>query len=131
MIRSIYIAEKASFTPINIGGLVGGLKQYGSNDLNGFRPQVTTDASDIYHDMSRIFPFLNEGKNKEINKIKKDLLHAYKLRSYFQPPFKNYIMLLQSTYLHLYGGCDKFVTKSATLITIMHNDDGVNRWFNS
>lgn len=90
MIRSIYIAEKASFTPINIGGLVGGLKQYGSNDLNGFRPQVTTDASDIYHDMSRIFPFLNEGKNKEINKIKKDLLHAYKLRSYFQPPFKNY-----------------------------------------
>lgn len=113
MIRSVYIAEKTAFTPINIGGLVGGLKQYGSNDLNGFKPQVTTDASDLYHDITRIFPFLNEGKNKEINKLKKDLLYAYKLRSYFQPPFKNY------------KKTKPFVLTTEELATIFHFPSGM------
>ncbi len=90
MIRSIYISEKNSFTPINIGGLIGGLKQYGSNNLNGFKPDFSSDISDLKKDFTRVLPFLKKGNEKEIARIKRDLLHAYKLRSYFQYPYKNY-----------------------------------------
>ena len=113
MIRSLYIAEKASFTPINIGGLIGGLKQYGSANLNGFKPAITADVSGSYHDWARILPFLEKGKNEKISRIKKDLLHAYKLRSYFQWPYKNY------------GKTKPFVLTTEELATIFHFPSGM------
>ncbi|MFH1626679.1 MAG: hypothetical protein ABH971_01040 [bacterium] len=90
MIRSIYISEKNSFNPINIGGLVGGLKQYGSNNLNSFKPDVSADVKEWRKDWARFLPFLKKSNDKEILRIKKDLLYAYKLRSYFCWPYKNY-----------------------------------------
>jgi hypothetical protein len=113
MVRSIYIAEKASFTPINIGGLIGGLKQYSSNNLNGFKPKVTADVSDIRKDLARIFPFMKKGIDEEISAIKEDLLYAYKLRSYFQWPYKNY------------GDTKPFVLNTEELATIFHFPSGI------
>jgi len=90
MIRSVYIAETASFTPVNIGGIIANFRQYNSNNLNGFKPVVTTDVSDTFKDFARVFPFLKRFIASEIYDLKKDLFHAYKLRSYFEWPYKNY-----------------------------------------
>ena len=113
MIRSVYIAEKAAFQPVNIGGLIGGLKQYSSNDLNGFKPDVKADVSDFKKDIARIFPWVKKSNDKKINKIKKNLLYAYKLRSYFQWPYKNF------------GKSKPFVLTTEELATIFHFPGGI------
>jgi hypothetical protein len=107
MIRSIYITESASTNPVNIGGLIGSMRQYSSNNLNGFRPAKTTDVSDTYKDFARILPFLNKYINKEVRKLKKDMFHAYKLRSFFEYPYKNY-------------ECKPFILTTEELATIFH-----------
>ncbi len=114
MIRSIYIAEKSSFVATSIGGLVGGLKQYGSLNLNSFKPDVTPDAKfEWQNDLGRIFPFVKSSIDKRGNNIKKDLLYAYKLRSYFQHPYKNY------------GKSHPFVLTTEELATIFHFPSGM------
>lgn len=90
MIRSLYVTEKTSFTAISIGGLIGSLKQYGSNNLNGFKPVLLSDMSDEQKDLIRILPFFSKHYTKKANSIKKNLLYAYKLRSFFQLPYKRY-----------------------------------------
>jgi len=112
MIRSIYFAESSSFNPSNIGGIIGSMRQYGSNSLNGFRPAKTTDVSDTYHDFARVLPFLNKYMNKEIYDLKKDMFHAYKLRSFFEYPYKNY-------------ECKPFVLTTEELATIFHFPSGM------
>ncbi len=107
MIRSLYVAEKSAFTPTNIGGLIGGLKQFSSNTLNGFKPQITASVSNLKKDLSRVFTFMKKGMDEEIDGIKKDLFYAYKLRSYFQGPYKNY-------------GGKPFVLTTEELATIFH-----------
>jgi hypothetical protein len=90
MVRSLYIAEKSAFQPANIGGMVGSFKQYGSLNLNGFKPGTISDSKDEQKDIGRIFPFYQRKLEKKVLSIKKNLLHAYKLRSFFQWPYKNY-----------------------------------------
>ncbi len=89
MIRSVYIAKKDAFNSANIGGLIGCLRQYGSGDLNSFRP-ISADISDERKDLTRILPFLKKSNDERISLYKKNLLHAYKLRSFFQWPYKHY-----------------------------------------
>ncbi len=113
MIRSVYIAEKNSFVATNIGGLLGCLKQYSSNDLNGFKPDVKPGVSDLRADLARILPFLKKKNEKEINETKEDLFNAYKLRSYFQLPYKNY------------GDSKPFVLTTEELATIFHFPSGM------
>ena len=113
MIRSLYITEKKSFVPINIGAMIGSLKQYGSANLNGFRPQVTTDVADWKKDYGRMFDFYQKKLNEDIADTKKDLLYAYKLRSYFQRPYKNY------------GDTKPFVLTTEELATIFHFPSGI------
>lgn len=113
MIRSVYIAEKNSFVATNIGGLLGCLKQYSSNDLNGFKPDVKPGVSDLRADLARLLPFLKRKNEKEINATKEDLFNAYKLRSYFQLPYKNY------------GGSKPFVLTTEELATIFHFPSGM------
>jgi hypothetical protein len=113
MIRSVYISEKESFVSINIGGLIGGLKQYSSNSLNGFKPCVTTDVKDWKKDVARIIPIYQKLLDKEISKLQKDMLYAYKLRSYFQLPYKNY------------GKSKPFVLTTEELATVFHFPSGL------
>lgn len=113
MIRSIYLPEKAAFQPANIGGLIGCFKQYGSANLNGFKPGLLSDAADAKKDWGRIFPFYQRKLDAEVLKIKKDLFHAYKLRSFFQLPFKNY------------KKTKPFVLTTEELATIFHFPSGM------
>ena len=113
MIRGLYIAEKGSFNPINIAGLMGAFKQYNSGSLNGFKPGTVSDVSDSRHDFAAILPFVGESNEKKIYGIKKSMFYAYKLRSYFQWPYKNY------------GGKKPFILTTEELSTIFHFPSGM------
>jgi hypothetical protein len=113
MIRGIYIPEKESFSAVNIGALIGNMKQYGSANLNSFKPGIKSDVSDLRKDWARIIPFLNKKNDREIENTKKDLLHAYKLRSFFQWPYKHY------------GPQKPFILTTEELATIFHFPSGM------
>ena len=91
MIRCLYITEKDSFFPANIGGLTASFKQYSSKNLNGFwlKDCLVSDADDVKKDWARIFPFYQRKLDKDVLSVKRSLLYAYKLRSFFQYPYKN------------------------------------------
>ena len=72
-IRSIYIARKEAFNGINIPGLLGSFKQYGSFNLNGFKPIVLTSFDFFWQDIT----------GNKLKKIKKEVYDAYKARDYF------------------------------------------------
>jgi len=76
-VRSIYIAEKDNFNPVNIGGLIGAFKQYSSTNLNGFKPGNKTKIDHWWQD-----PF---GKNIKI--MEKQFLDHYRERAYFFKEF--------------------------------------------
>jgi hypothetical protein len=114
MIRSIYIAEKDAFTPISIGGLIGGLKQFGSNNLNGFKPGGGADISNAQKDLLRLSPFIfKKHYDKKITSWKRGMLYSYKLRSFFQWPYKNY------------RKCKPFILTTEELATIFHFPSGM------
>jgi hypothetical protein len=112
MIRSIYLAEKDAFNPVNISAMLGCMKQYGSLNLNGFKLKALTDVSDERKDLTRILPFLKPFNNKKIREYKLEMFHAYKLRSFFQHPYKNY-------------RATPFVLTTEELATIFHFPSGL------
>jgi hypothetical protein len=81
MIRATYFAEKEAFNPSNIGGIIGAMTQYNSSGLNGFRPGFSTGTYE--------YPWQDLFKKKRAEAEVK-LLEAYKRRSFFNPPFKNF-----------------------------------------
>lgn len=89
-IRGIYLAEKDKFNPIYISGLIGAYRQFNSTSLNGFKLLTKTDVSDPFKDWCTLFPFLSKYKDRKIIKLKKEMFNAYKLRSFFYPPYKFY-----------------------------------------
>lgn len=90
-IRGFYLAEDMKcFNPAYISGLIGSNKQYSSNTLNGFKLKTKTDVSDDYKDWSTLFPFLKKLIARSSNKMKNEMFDAYKLRSFFYPPYTNY-----------------------------------------
>ncbi|MEK7200616.1 MAG: hypothetical protein AAB672_00590 [Patescibacteria group bacterium] len=99
-IRAVYIADKDKFNPANIGGTIGTLKQYGSLNLNGFRPKGWFDDFD--------YPW-DKWWNRE-EKIKPKLLEEYKLRRYFYSPWKG----------KKYHVTKPFVLNAEELATIYH-----------
>jgi hypothetical protein len=114
MIRGFYISEWPSFNPIYIGALIGCLKQYGSDNLNGFKIGTTTDVSYGYKDWVRfVFPFMKNHMERVIAWKKKDMFHAYKLRSYFQWPYK------------FLGGRKPFILNTEELATLFHFPSGI------
>ncbi|MFA6269842.1 MAG: hypothetical protein WC657_01365 [Candidatus Paceibacterota bacterium] len=77
-IRGIYIADKDKFNSGNGGGGIGGcFKQYGSLNLNGFKPAGWFGIFD--------YPWQEWGSKKE--KLKPKILEEYKLRRYFYSPY--------------------------------------------
>ncbi len=80
-IRGFYIARKDAFDPIGITGLIGSFRQYGSQSLNEIRIGGGTGFDYPWQDFRQ-----HRQRAREIS-----LLNAYKLRSFFQIPYK-YIM---------------------------------------
>lgn len=76
--RIIYLAEKDKFRPSNIGAMTGITRQFHSNNLNSFKPYQMT----VYD-----FPW-QDYKDIRVTKKKRRMLNAYKLRSYFHPPYQ-------------------------------------------
>ena len=61
----------------------------------------------------RIFPFLRKKESIRVSGKKRDLLHAYKLRSFFELPYKNF------------GGLKPFILTTEELATIFHFPSGI------
>jgi hypothetical protein len=80
VVRGMYVAKQEVFNSANIGGLMGVVKQYGSPDLNGFKPGFSTSVDYPWQDF----------RGKRVAKWKKQLFDAYKHRSYFYPPYKDF-----------------------------------------
>ena len=93
MIRGMYIAKEGTFNPINITGLLGSMRQYSSNNLNGLKLSVWTDTDidvPLYKDLAVLFPFLEKPRLAFKARLTRRMFNAYKLRSHFYPPYKNY-----------------------------------------
>jgi hypothetical protein len=80
MIRATYFAEPEVFNPSNIGGLFGSIFHYNSNTLNGFKPVFGAGFEYPWQDF--------RGRKKIENE--KRLLDAYKRRSFFNTPYRNF-----------------------------------------
>lgn len=82
-IRTIYMADSDSFDGANIPAMLGSMKQYSSADLNGLKPGYFTSFN---------YPWEDFG-DRRLNKVKHEILDAYKERAYFFKPqpglFKN------------------------------------------
>lgn len=77
-IRALYIADKEVYNKGNQGGLVGSMRQYGSNDLNGFKPDKTTGFDYPWQDIT----------GRKLVKKKEHILKSYKERGFFKPLYK-------------------------------------------
>lgn len=92
-IRSLYLAKKDVYNPANVAGLFGTMKQYSSNDLNGFKPADFTNYDYPWQDYINIpvfdprmgIPFFSlHGRRLLYKKWK--FFDAYRRRSWFFPP---------------------------------------------
>jgi hypothetical protein len=83
-IRTIYLAKKPAYTGSHVFGILGLMKSYNSNNLNGFKPSHTTDFDNPWEDIS--------GERKILKK--RHMLHAYVDRGYFYPPHKGHYFVL-------------------------------------
>lgn len=93
MIRGMYVAKDGNFNPINISGLIGSMRQYSSNNLNGIKMSRWTDTDieyPYYKDLAVIFPFLKKSQEALKARFTKRMFNAYKFRSHFYPPYQNH-----------------------------------------
>lgn len=102
MIRALYLGTKDAYNGTNIAGLTSCFKQYGSGNLNGFKPGFTTGYDYPWQDFRGMRDF----------KGKKKIMDAYKRRSFFHPPYK------------FFKG-RPFVLTTEELATIFHFPGGV------
>ena len=101
MMRVLYVAPKDIFDKNKLTGLIGSMRQFGSKNLNGIKPNKF---------MSVEYP------SQDVHDKKKRMLHqthleAYKRRSFFDVPFK-----------HLYG--EPYVLTVEELATLFHFPHG-------
>ncbi len=105
--RGFYLAEGEYFNAAYISGLIGSAKQYNSSSLNGFKLKSKTDVSDNFKDWSTIFPFLKKVINRRKAKLTHEMFDAYRLRSFFYPPYQYYMQ-------------NPFILNTEELATIYH-----------
>lgn len=74
--RAFYLAPKDFFTGTNIPRLLGSTKQYGSENLNGFKFSKTTSFDYPWEDFRGI----------RLNRMKQIMFKNYRRRNYFFPP---------------------------------------------
>jgi hypothetical protein len=90
MIRGFYLADKENFNNAYISGFIGSMRQYNSATLNGLKMDKWTDTSNAFKDWCTIFPFLKKSRDALQEKYRKHMFNAYRLRSFFYPPYKNH-----------------------------------------
>ena len=95
--RIVYIAPVDIFDKMKIGGLLGSMRQFSSQNLNGLRPDWMTSIDYPWTDFRDIRKKMGQ----------RTLLEAYKRRSFFNVPFK-----------HLHGS--PFILTAEELATIFH-----------
>lgn len=94
-IRSLYLARKDVYNPANVAGLFGSMKQYSSNDLNGFKPRDYTNYDYPWQNYINLpwfdpptgVPFFSPKGNRLLYK-KWMFFDAYRRRSWFFPPYE-------------------------------------------
>jgi len=95
--RGLYLARKEFFDGQNIGRLIGSIKQYGSEDLNGFKLSKNTSFDYPWEDFMGI----------RLARMKRNMFRNYCRRAYFFPPAKSTIFVLNTeelaTVFHLPG----------------------------
>ncbi|MES2215828.1 MAG: hypothetical protein V4481_00845 [Patescibacteria group bacterium] len=101
VIRTIYIAPRDQFnTPFGIGGNISGMKQFSTPHLNGLKP----NGDKWIHQLGEPW---QDYKDIRRNQLSKKVLEAYKLRSFFYPPFETEAMVMNAeelaTIYHLPG----------------------------
>ena len=88
-IRAIYLAKREVFnTPFGIGGIIGNMKQFNAENLNGFKP------ADKWHGQLE-YPW-HDYKDIRRNRFSRMVMRAYKYRSAFYAPFESKTMVLNS-----------------------------------
>jgi hypothetical protein len=80
MIRAIYIAPVDLYNSANVSGMTSIFKQFGSENMNGFKTGLITSFDYKYED-----PF-----NRRLEGIKRRLFDAYRRRSFFYLPYRHY-----------------------------------------
>ncbi len=103
-IRAMYIAKKDNYKGINVVGLTSMIKQYNSGNLNGFGVTHFTGFDYPWQDFN--------GSRAAI--LKKEMMDAYRLRSYFYPPHGH--KRAGFKFLHR----KPFILNSEELATIFH-----------
>lgn len=97
-IRALYIAPKDIFSSANNAGIVGGFRNYNSNNLNGFKGARVPGAKYPWQDRSK----------KKTNMGLQLMLDAYKQRGYFYNEYKRPYFVLNTeelaTIYHFPGG---------------------------
>lgn len=101
-IRGIYIAEKDAFDKGTAGSLKGVFQQFGSNTLNALKPGFRAEVNYPWQDF----------QGTRVAGWKKKMLEAYKMRSYFQEPYK-------------YFKQKPFILTTEELATLFHPASGI------
>ncbi len=78
-IRALYISKKEVFDgPFGIGGIIGNMKHFNTESLNGFKPN-----GDVWH--SRLDDPWKDYNNIRRDRYAREALATYKRRSFFYP----------------------------------------------
>ena len=96
--RWMYLARKDAFNPVGISAMFGIFKQFASQSLNGFKPHMKTIVKSGYWQYTPL-------KDRIENRRRSRLYRAYRLRSFFAPPFNT---------------VRPFVLSSSELATVYH-----------
>ena len=103
-IRMLYLGKGDAFNGGAIPGLMGSFKQYNSNDLNGFKPDNSTNFD---------FPW-QDYKDTLLNKKKAAIFNAYCARGYFHPPYSRKPFVLNTEELATIYHCPGSVAETPT-----------------
>ncbi len=87
-IRWVYLARRDKFNSLAVPAIIGIFKQFASPTLNGFKPNKMATTSAGYFNKEKI----------ELQK-KSRIFNAYRLRSFFSPPYTSKHFVLNSTEL--------------------------------
>lgn len=89
-IRALYIGKKESFDSVfGIGGIIGNMKHFNTESLNGFKPN-----GDVWH--SRLGDPWLDYKDRRRTRFSYEALAMYKRRSYFYTPYEGQPLILNT-----------------------------------